>query len=165
MKSPIIAYVGWLLVLSAVSFYVYGIYEAIYLSLGKMPIGETDYHPVLASTVGSIQALLLANLGILLGISIAKPNSNIARQLMLNKPNNKTSFTAEIPPPLDIREKIQLVALVLYVVSLIACLATWIANNFSADSKDVVSVVPEAGKMFIGVVLAYLTAVLSKQPG
>jgi len=164
MKNPIIAYIGWLLLLSALGFYVYGIYEAIKLSWPKDPGTEIiKYHDVLSTTIGSIQALLLANLGILLGISIAKPHSGLAKQLMLNKTTNKIGMAPDISAPLELREKVQLFALVLYVCSLIACFITWSTNGFSSDSKDVVSLIPESSKMFLGVVLTYLTAVLGKQ--
>ena len=160
MKSPVIAYVGWLLILAALGFYGYGIYEAIALSWKEVEIKDGDFPEVLSTTVGAMQALLLANLGILLGISIAKPNSNVARSLML-----RTSRQREIdlapPPPIEIKDKVQLFALVMYIFSLIACLITWGHKDFSTESKKVVSIISESGKMFIGVVLAYLTAVLS----
>jgi len=157
MNNNVIAWVGWLLLVSALGFYVYGIYEAVHLSWGETPIDKDAYPAVLSSTVGSIQALLLANLGILLGISIARPDSNVAKRMLLGKQD-----AAEAQSPLDLRDKVQLFALVLYIFSLIACLITWIHKDFSFDSTKVVSVVPESGKMFIGVVLAYLTAVLRK---
>ncbi len=159
MKNPIVSYVGWLLVAAAAIFYGYGMYEAITLSWSKVTSPTTiDYPEVLSTTIGTMQALLLANLGMVLGISIANPNSALARSLMLNK---DVKLLAP-PPPLDVKDKIQLVALVIYILALIACLITWIVNKFSTDSKDVVSIISESGKMFIGVVLAYLTAVLSK---
>jgi hypothetical protein len=94
----------------------------------------------------------------LLGISVSDPNSNVARALKLNK--NQTGVAMAPPPPMQFKDKIQLFALVIYVISLIVCVVTWIVNGFSADSKDVVSLIPESGKMFIGVCLAYITAVL-----
>ncbi len=162
MKNSIVSYVGWLLIAAALGFYVYGIYEAIRLSWPQYPdIKEGAFHEVLSTTIGSIQALLLANLGIILGISIANPNSAIARQVMLNPTGGAVPQAP--PPPMDLREKIQLFALVLYVLSLIACLITWIVNHFSSNPNHVISLIPESGKMFIGVVLAYLTAILRSQ--
>jgi len=161
MKSPIIAYVGWLLILSAIGFYGYGIVEAILLSWSKtIPVDYDKYPETISTTISSIQALLLTNLGILLGISIAKPDSAVAKQLML-KSKGQLGIAAALPNPLDIREKIQLFALIIYIISLIACLITWAYNSFSSKQEDVVAVISESGKMFLGVVLAYLTAVLS----
>jgi hypothetical protein len=160
MKGPIISYVGWLLVVAAFGFYVYGIYEAIILSWKETDIGEGQYPEMLSTSIGAIQALLLANLGILLGISIARPKSSVAKSLMLNSSKEKAVGSIP-PPPLEIKDKIQLFALVIYIFSLIACLITWGHDSFLSDSKKVVSIISESGKMFIGVVLAYLTAVLS----
>ena len=164
MKNSIVSYVGWLLLVAALGFYVYGIYEAIRISWPKIPDIEPGAYPeVLSTTIGSIQALLLANLGVILGISISKPNSGVARAILLNRDANM-EVAKSLPPPMDIREKIQLFALVLYIITLIACLITWIHNDFSTDSKKIISVIAESGKMFIGVVLVYLTAVLGRQP-
>ncbi|PSL27465.1 hypothetical protein [Dyadobacter jiangsuensis] len=158
MKTSAIAYIGWLLVGVISLFYTYGIIEAIRISWGAGPIAR-EYSEVLSAMVGSIQALLLANLGALLGISIADPSSNVARQLMLNRP---TQQKANLNPPTasGVQEKVQLVAMVMYVISLIACLVTWIMEDFSSESENVVSVISNSGKMFIGVALAYVTAVL-----
>ena len=160
MKN-IVSYIGWLLLAAAFGFYVYGIFEAVRLSWPVVPSAEPiKYHDVLSATIGSIQALLLANLGMLLGVSIANPNSNVARSLKLDQ--RESLINQAPPPPMELKDKIQLFALVVYVFSLIICLVTWIVNDFSTDSKDVVSIVSESGKMFIGVVLAYLTAVLRR---
>jgi len=72
MKTVITSFVGWLLILSALAFYLYGIGDAIPLSW-KGGIGEGDYPEVINTTINSIQALLLTNLGIVLGISVTKP--------------------------------------------------------------------------------------------
>jgi|SRR5882757_4981959 len=160
MKNPVIAYVGWLLLFAALGFYGYGIYEAIALSL-KGQIEKNDFPEVLSTTVGAMQALLLTNLGIVLGISIAKPGSAVAKQVMLGT-KNIDDAAKNIPEPLAMKDKIQLFALVIYIISLIACLITWGIKGFSPESKDVVAIISESGKMFIGVVLAYFTAVLSR---
>ncbi len=162
MKNPVIAYVGWLLILSAIGFYGYGIVEAILLSWSKTtPVDYEKYPETISTTISSMQALLLTNLGILLGISIAKPDSAVAKQLMLNS-KIPLGIVPPLPNPLDIKEKIQLFALVIYILSLIACLITWGHNSFSSKPEDVVAVISESGKMFLGVVLAYLTAALNK---
>jgi hypothetical protein len=156
MNTRIAAYVGWLLIAAATAFYFYGIADAICLSWSKVPGSEPIPYPeVLSTTIGTIQALLLANLGMVLGISITNPKSGLANSLMLNK-------EVQVDTPLQVKEKVQLVAVVIYVIALIACMITWGVNKFSNDSKDIVPIIAESGKMFIGVVLAYLTAVLSK---
>lgn len=159
MKIHVVSYVGWLLLAAALGFYVYGMYSAIELSWPKTPSDKPlVFHDVLSTTIGSMQALLLTNLGMLLGISVANPNSGVARALKLDK---KGSYIDQAPPPpMEMKEKIQLFALVIYVFSLIACFATWTINGFSSESTQVVSLIPESGKLFIGVALAYLTAIL-----
>jgi hypothetical protein len=70
MKMPVTAFVGWVLIIAAFGFYLYGVADAIYLTLeGK---AET-YNGVLSSSTSSIQALMLTNLGALLGISVTNP--------------------------------------------------------------------------------------------
>jgi hypothetical protein len=164
MKSPVVVYVGWFLILSAFCFYSYGLVEAIILSWStSVPVDYTKYPETLSVTMSSIQTLLLTNLGVVLGISIAKPNSAMARQIMLNRSSTTTEAEKDIPDPLSLKDKIQLFALVIYIISLTACLVTWIVNKFSSQPSDIVSIIAESGKMFIGVVLAYLTAVLGRQ--
>lgn len=76
--------------------------------------------------------------------------------------NPQNPAPEEVPNPLAFREKIQLTAMVVYILSLIACLVTWAHDNFSSIGTDVLDTISQSGKMFIGVVLAYLTAVLGK---
>ena len=67
MKSPMVAYIGWLLILAALGFYGYGIVQAILLSWGTtVPVDYTNYPETLSTTMSSIQALLLTNLGVML---------------------------------------------------------------------------------------------------
>ncbi len=157
MKNSLFNYVGWLLLISIFGFYAYGIIRAIQLSLWGQP---HDFPVALSTTISSIQALLLTNLGALLGISVVNPQSAVANALML-KPRNKASGNLQVAPPdpLMMRDKIQLAALVIYVVSLIACTITWMHFNFESDHHNMVDCVSESGKMFIGVCLAYLTVV------
>jgi hypothetical protein len=159
MKNPIVSLTGWLLLLSALGFYGYGIGKAISLSWSLTPISDKDFPATIATTISTAQALLLTNLGILLGIAITKPTSVMASQLMLSR--TKIAL-ADVTDPLLIRDKVQLFALVIYILSLITCLVTWIKNDFSSNPAEVVPLVAESGKMFIGVVLAYLTAVLGR---
>ncbi len=155
--SKAVAFVGWLLLISALGFYGYGIYAAITQTLSSSESEPIIYPEFLSTSIGSIQALLLTNLGMLLGISVASPTSNVARFLKLTKQSQGV-----VSSPIDLKEQIQLFALIAYILSLIACLITWITVGFNTDSKIVVSVITESSKMFIGVVLAYLTVVLSK---
>jgi hypothetical protein len=160
MKNSIIAYSGWLLLITAFGFYAYGIIHAIQVSWGSVPITK-EYNEVLSATIGSIQALLLTNLGMLLGISVANPSSTVARHLMLGRPiAQEQAISLAVPPPLEVKEKVQLFALVIFIISLIACLITWAVDDFISKPEQVVSVVASSGKMFVGVVLAYLTAVV-----
>lgn len=157
-------YVGWFLLICATGFYGYGIIEAICVSLKyKGNIPDDAYSPVLASFMSTIQGLLLTNLGALLGISVKDPNSPVARNMMLQKPVAQNSLVNTVGNPLQLREKIQLLALVMYVISLVACVITWAVEGFSSDSKEVVPVVSESGKVFVAVVLAYLTMILGVQ--
>jgi len=158
MKKLIIAATGWLLLAAALAFYAYGIQQAISLSWGSQEVTDTSYPKVLATMIGAIQALLLTNLGAILGISVAKPNSALSRFVMLGKP----TAALEIPAPLDIKEQIQLFALICYFLSLITCMVAWIHEGFSTNPKEVVTTVTESGNMFVGVILAYVTGILSK---
>lgn len=154
--SKAVVFVGWLLLISALGFYGYGIFAAITLTLPSSGIA-IKYPEFLSTSIGSIQALLLTNLGMLLGISVTSPSSNVAKFLKLTGQNQGV-----VPSPINLKEQIQLFALVIYILSLIACLITWIKVGFKTDPEIVVSVVTESSKMFIGVVLAYLTVILSK---
>lgn len=161
IQERIISYAGWLLMLTASGFYGYGIFDAVILSWPKPPIPPDAYHAVLSTTIGTMQALLLANLGMLLGVSVSNPQSAVARALKLNGTSAVGVDLAPLPPT-DVKDKIQLFALVIYLISLIICFVTWIRNDFSSLPADVISIVPESGKMFIGVVLAYMTAILRR---
>lgn len=172
MNKPLVSLVGWLLLFSALGFFLYGIGYAIYLSWDGTV--EKEYSPVLEGIIASLQALLLTNLGMLLGISVANPQSGVAQQLLLG--GSKKELEAQkldFPDPLSLRDKIQLFGLAIYVVTLIACVVTWAVNDFpsgmSAEAttttkREVVPLVAASGKMFFGVVLAYVTLVLSKKP-
>ena len=134
--KEIISYVGWLLLFSALSFYLYGITDAIIKTINATKENPALYPPFMSATIGSIQALLLANLGVLLGISVTNPNSNVARSLRLS--GSRINLAVSPPSPMELSQKIQLLALIIYILSLIACLVTWITKNFVDDSKLVV---------------------------
>lgn len=164
MQNSITAYVGWLLLLSAFGFYAFGIGYAIHISWSTVPITQAVYPEALSTAISSIQALMLTNLGVVLGISITNPTSSLAKTIMLHNSKAAPSGVSEsIPNPLAFREKIQLTAMVIYILSLIACLVTWGHDGFSSAGTDVLDTISQSGKMFIGVVLAYLTAVLGVQ--
>ena len=165
MKNSIASYVGWLLLFSALGFYVYGMQHAIFLSwpnghISSMEqervkdIPDIKFWPELATLLSSIQALLLTNLGIVLGIAITNRNSALAKALLINR-------KGIVPPnPMALKEQIQIFAVIIYILVLIASLITWIHNDFSSSPKEIVSIISESGKMFFGVMLAYLAALL-----
>ncbi len=152
-----VSYIGWTLLLSVISFYIYGVYLAIHQTL-RAPIEAIDYPSFLSTTIASVQALLLTNLGFLLGISVTNPTSKVAAALGLSK--NIPGVEMAPPAPLDIKSQVQLFALIIYLLSLIACMITWITKEFKSDTLLVVPLITESSKMFIGVALAYLSAVL-----
>lgn len=151
-----ISYIGWVLILSALVFYLYGITIAIVETIHATKENQSVYPSFLSTTIGSIQALLITNLGALLGIAIVKPGSGVARTLRLATARDAQSS------PIDIKEKIQLFAMILYILVLIACLITWISKGFTDDSRLVVPVVSESGKMFSAVIISYITAVFAR---
>ena len=171
MKNSIASYVGWLLLVAALGFYIYGMGKAIYLSwpFKVLPTITTitptpnpdpiPFWPELATLLSSIQALLLTNLGMVLGISITNRNSTLAKALLLNTAITKGIQTPP-PDPMQLKEKIQVFAVIVYILVLIACLITWIHNDFTSFPSEIVSVVAESGKMFLGVILAYLAALI-----
>lgn len=169
MKTFITASVGWILLLGVFGLYAYGLTIAIQLTwTGNIPTGK--YPEALSAAVNAVQALLLTNLGVLLGIAVTKPNSPVARALMLQpatppKPIEGGAQPAAFPvqvDPLTLRDQIQMAALAIYVIGLIACTITWAHNDFISESNKSIDVVTSSGKMLIGVALSYLTAVLRK---
>jgi hypothetical protein len=155
------SYIGWLLVLSALGFYLYGIIEAINQTLRSTETKSVVYPAFLSNTIGSLQALLLTNLGVLLGISVTNPDSRVARTLRLSGPETKP--TTNSMSPMELSQIIQLFGLIIFILCLIACLVTWIKKDLVEDSKLVVSVISESGKMFSAVVVAYIAAVFARR--
>jgi hypothetical protein len=168
MKTFITASVGWVLLLGIFGLYAYGLTIAIQLTwTGNISAGK--YPEALSTAVNAVQALLLTNLGLLLGISVTKPNSPVARALMLQSATPKqgegdlkAAASVAPPDPLTLRDQIQMAALAIYIIGLIACAITWIHNDFTSDSSKSVDVVTSSGKMLIGVAITYVTAVLKK---
>jgi hypothetical protein len=158
-SDKVVSWTGWLLLISVLGFYSYGIGEAIHLTCAD---NSEKYPDALSTAMGSIQALLLTNLGVLLGISVATPSSGVARSLKLNFSEESTDASS----PLELKDKVQLLAMLIYVVSLVACVVTWVVkvlpHKEPNEVGNVVALINESAKMFIGVALAYLTAVLRK---
>lgn len=142
--------IGWILLIIAFTAYLYGIYYAIFTPLkgndGKFSIPEP-----LDTLLTTLSAILLTNLGAVLGIAVTNPNSGLA---------GKTLFVKSIPPPLTQREFIQLIAVLIYLVALIACFIDWAYSTFRANSLPVAAFIPSAGKTLIGVITAYVAFVL-----
>lgn len=157
------ALIGWVLIFAGILFYLYGVFFAINISwnaiqgtdgkLMKMPEG-------LDAAISSINALLLTNLGAVLGISVSVPGSALSRNIL---PGSQPKGGAEIKEPMNSRELIQLICVIIFLVSVIACFITWIRLGFNSDPEVVLSFVSQSAKMFIGVVLAYLSFILGKK--
>jgi len=149
--NPII---GWLLLVIALGLYCYGIYWAIFLAYqqdNKMVIPEPlDYITV---TLG---AILLTNLGAVLGISITNKNSALATRVLMLTPAKRKEDAA----PLEQREVVQLVAVVIYLISLVACFFAWLSHSLKHEENQVAEIVIQNGKSLIGVIAAYLAFVL-----
>ena len=154
MKEKNPAITGWVLVIIAFSVYIYGIYFAIYTPLKK---GNTLYIPEpLDSILSTIGAILLTNLGAVLGISVAKPSSGLARMTLIG---NKD---AAVQDPITMREILQYCAVILYMIVLVICFFVWAKNTFLPDDKinPVVSIITQNGKTLFGVIAAYIAFVL-----
>jgi hypothetical protein len=156
LTQKVASMVGWLLVISAMAFYSYGLVEAITITLSITETNIKNYPEFLSTTMASIQAMLLTNLGVVLGISVTNPGSGMARAVRF------TEATA-VSSPLDSSDIIQLGAIIVFLLGLIACVVVWAIKDFSYDPKVIVSVIPESGKMFAGVVLAYMALALKKR--
>lgn len=169
MRAFITASICWILLAGIFGLYGYGLFTAIDLSW-KGDIATDAYPDALSTAINSLQALLLTNLGVLLGITVTKPNSTLARTLMpggftrpVSAGTGALPAALPAPPnPLTLREQIQLVALVVYIAGLIACTIAWGHDKFTTDTKKIIDVVSTSGKMLIGVAISYLTAILSR---
>ncbi|MBL0356522.1 MAG: hypothetical protein IPP72_06310 [Chitinophagaceae bacterium] len=154
MKEKIPAITGWVLLLVAFAVYLYGIYFAIWMPIPK---GNTVYIPEpLDSILSSINAILLTNLGAVLGISVAKPSSGLARMTMIR------SNAAIVQDPTTMREVIQYCAVIIYLIVLVVCFFVWAQNTFLEEGKikPVVSVITQNGKTLFGVIAAYIAFIL-----
>lgn len=160
MMKNLSALIGWVLILIGLGIYLYGIYYAIFTpiqvfdmagNLVQLKIPETL--DTLTTTIG---AILLTNLGAVLGISLSQPKSALA---------NRTSFSKaslEISEPMNKREILQYIAVLIYLTVLFACFITWAFYSFqtSGEAKPIVSLVEQYGKTLIGVITAYIAFAL-----
>jgi hypothetical protein len=128
----------------------------------SIPTGGIDYNEFLSVTMGSIQGLLLANFGAALGIKIAAPAAPVARALTLGigapplEENAQISFNQ-----ISFKEKMQCLALIVYTIGLLTCFILWIALGCPTDSAEVVLIIPETAKTFVGVMVAYISVLMS----
>lgn len=147
------SFIGWFLVSIAFGLYIYGVYCAIFIQLtGKA--GAINIPEPLETLTSSLGAIFLTNLGAVLGISVSKPESGLARKILFSKASDPN------PPPLSKREMIQFASVILYLVSLVACFAVWASTSFETDPMKLVPFIAQAGKTLIGVITAYLAFVL-----
>lgn len=160
MIKQIPAIIGWLLLAIAFGIYLYGVYYAIFIpdpvyDNARKLIGYTIPEP-LATLTTTIGAILLTNLGAVLGISVSQPESALAGKTLISRK------IKEEPPPLTKRELIQFAAVLIYIVTLLACFITWAHASFrnEDDIKPVVPLVEQYGKTLIGVITAYIAFVL-----
>lgn len=157
MRTQIASLAGWLLVLFTSLIYLYGVGFAIFNPLDKD--GSAYIPEPLDNIVSTIGAILLTNLGAVLGISVAKPNSAFARFPLL------VGQKGIAPDPVSQRETIQYIAVIVYMVVLVACFFKWASVAFvkDGDPKKVVPIVIQNGKNLIGVIAAYAAYILSNK--
>ena len=159
-NSKVSSIIGWILLTFAAAIYAYGIIMATIQSLAH----STKIPEPLDSIVSTIGAILLTNLGAVLGISVAKPQSALSRMTLISRPQTTTlAATQAINPtdPATERELIQFVAVVFYLAVLVACFIVWAINTFrSGDPFPVVNIVEQNGKNLLGVIAAYVAFIL-----
>lgn len=148
--NKIAPFIGWILLIIVFSVYLFGIYSAVKL----INIHSGKLLEPLDTLTSSVDAMLLLNLGAVLGISVSKPGSGLAQILLINKPIN------EISEPIKKREVIQIFSVLIYLIVLVTCFITWAFNCFSDDNEKVSILVMQNGKVLIAVITAYLAFVL-----
>ncbi|MBE5322284.1 hypothetical protein IM793_24255 [Pedobacter sp. MR2016-19] len=155
MKN-VIALIGWLLLLSGLAVYLYGVTFAIFFSTSVVENGTKvlKIPDALETVITTIGAILLTNLGAILGISIMKPNAAIAKIAMVGK-------DIELPESITVREKNQIAGVLFYIITLIACGVKWASATFKEVPNPVVVLIPQYGKTLIGIITAYLAFVLA----
>lgn len=145
----------------AILLYLVGIYYAVFdpeeIIEGGKVIGYKIPKPLDIPTT-SMGAILLTNFGAVLGISITSPNSVMANKILLGQ------IVKNSNPPTK-TEKIQLLGVIVYLLTLIVCFIKWLVVEFDRDAtiKLIVPFVEQYGKTLIAIVLAYATLVISEK--
>lgn len=157
------AFIGWFLILALFSLYLYGSFLAIYISWTKSGDGLV-LREGLDAAISSINALLLTNLGAVLGISVTNPTSALARNILPKRAvagdQDKENQEREVKLPMDSREQIQLYSVIVLLIVLLACLVTYACKGWTSDIKVLLPFVSQGAKLFIGVAIAYITFIL-----
>lgn len=152
------ALTGWFLIFLAFGLYVFGIGYAIYKCFpGSGAVGTLP--DALDIMISSLGAILLTNLGAVLGISVVNPQSALSRKVL---PNSLKALKAP-ENPMNLREQIQYTAMLVFLVCLTACFICWAVKGFDSKPENIIALVPQLGKTLIGVVTAYLGFILGKQ--
>jgi disulfide bond formation protein DsbB len=162
-NSKVSSIIGWILLTFAAAIYAYGIIIAITQSLAH----SNKIPEPLDSIVSTIGAILLTNLGAVLGISVAKPQSALSRMTLISRPQTTNLAAPQAiiaTDPATDRELIQFVAVVFYLAVLVACFVVWAVNTFrSGEPIPVVSVIEQNGKNLLGVIAAYVAFILGSK--
>jgi hypothetical protein len=143
--------IGSILLVIAFGVYLYGICCAI---ARKNLDSNYNLNEPLNTLTATIDAILLTNLGAVLGYSVAKPDSALAYLTLLGNTNKNM-------PSLSATDNIQIIASIIYLIVLIACFITWAIKKFSPDAKEIAPLVIQNSKALIGVITAYLAFALS----
>jgi hypothetical protein len=154
--------VGWLMVLLAFGLYVFGLGYAIYHSFnGSAANGQLSFPEPLDLMLSSLSAIFLTNLGAVLGIAVANPQTALARNVLPQRA--KDANPAADDAQMELREKIQYWAMIVFLIGMVACFVAWAFRGFSSAPDKVLSVIPQQAKMLIGVMSAYMAFVLGRK--
>jgi hypothetical protein len=116
-----------------------GIIIAAHYSLGSEK--PSDMPGIVSYFVSVANGPLAANLGLLLGINLARPHWRV-------------------PKTMTIVERFHWIAAAWYVAMLVVAIVCWGAAHFVDDPSKVVPLLPELTKNAIGIFIAVLAAVL-----
>ena len=106
------------------------------------PSDPREIPGIITYFLSSVNGLLAANLGAILGISVSAGG--------LRQAGTTT-------------ETLQWAAAATYVAGLVTLLIAWAIAGFSEDPTEVAAVIPEIGRTAIGILIAVLAAVLGVQ--